>query len=227
MRYRRRRISAAGREDELHPMDDLLANGTCVDRGKITHWTVSGDDLGIMHFVTGDAAAFETALDDIDAVREYELPRVDEERGYVYLRSTLTDGAGALFRTLTQGTLVVIHPVTWHGDGTQSIRMIGSTDEIQRVIDGRPAPVECQVAALGGLEWATSAARSTLSDRQQEALESALSLGDYETPRAASVEAVATDIGCARRTAAEHLRKMESRDLHAVFRGAADRTGVG
>ncbi|MFC6975764.1 helix-turn-helix domain-containing protein [Halomicroarcula sp. GCM10025709] len=58
-----------------------------------------------------------------------------------------------------------------------------------------------------------------LSDRQREAVEAALSLGYYDIPRTATHEAVADALDCAPSTAAEHLRKAESRVLHALFDG--------
>lgn len=218
MKHVRLELTAGGRESEIHPMYDLLANAAFVDRVKTTHWNVSGDELGIMHFVYGEMAPFETALQDIDSVLEYELTQVDEDSFYAYLRSELTAPAGELFGTLTRGRLVVVHPVEWHPDGTQSIAVMGSTDEIQAVVDGLPDPVECTVREIGGLEQAAEAAKAQLSDRQQEALEQALELGYYDIPREASVEDVAEAIGCARSTAAEHLRKTESKLLHSVFR---------
>jgi iron-sulfur cluster repair di-iron protein len=80
---------AGGRESEIHPMYDLLANAAFVDRVKTTHWNVSGEELGIMHFVYGERAPFEAALEDIDSVLEYELTQVDEDSFYAYLRSEL------------------------------------------------------------------------------------------------------------------------------------------
>lgn len=211
-------LTAGGREGEIHPMYDLLANGECVDRVKTTHWNVTGEELGIMHFVYGDVVEFEARLEEIESVLEYELTEVDDESFYAYLRSVPTAAASELFGRLTQGRLVVIHPVEWHPDGTQSVPVVGSSEEIQDVVDGMPDPVECRVREIGGLEQAAEAVKGRLSDRQQEALESALELGYYDIPREASVEDVARDIGCARSTAAEHLRKTESKLLHAVFR---------
>lgn len=218
MKHVRLTLSAGGREREIHPMYDLLANGSCVDRVKTTHWNVSGDELGIMHFIHGEMDAFEDAVEEIDSVLAAELTRVDDDSFYAYLRSSLTRGSSELFGTLTQGRLVVVHPVEWHPDGTQSISVMGSPEEIQNVVDDLPDPVECTVEQIGGLEQVAEAAKAKLSDRQQEALESALTLGYYDIPRDASVEDVAADIGCARSTAAEHLRKTESKLLHAVFR---------
>lgn len=200
-------------------MYDLLANHSSVDRAKTTHWNASGGELGIMHFVYGDLTAFEAELADIDSVLDYELTRVDDDSFDAYLRCVTGDAAGDLFETLTRGRLVVVHPIEWDPDGTQSIAVVGSPGEIQAVADGVPDPVECTVREIGGLEKAAEAATAKLSDRQREALESALDLRYYDAPREASVEDVAPEIGCARSTAAEHLRKTESKLLHSVFRG--------
>lgn len=217
MKHVRLELTARGREREIHPMYDLLANGSCVDSARTTDWNVSGDELGIMHYVHGDADGFEAALEGIDAVHDYDLTRTDDDAFYAYLRCVQTEGASELFGTLTQGRLVVVHPVEWHADGTQSIAVMGSSAEIQSVVEEMPDPVECTVRRIGSIEQAAEAAKATLSDRQLEALESALALGYYEIPRAATVEDVAADIGCARSTAAEHLRKSESKVLHSVF----------
>mgnify|MGYP002276742734 CR=1 FL=1 len=58
-----------------------------------------------------------------------------------------------------------------------------------------------------------------LTDRQREAVEAGLDLGYYDVPRTTDHEAVADALGCAPSTAAEHLRKAESKLLRAVVRG--------
>jgi predicted DNA binding protein len=60
-------------------------------------------------------------------------------------------------------------------------------------------------------------AESLLTDRQREAVEAANDLGYYEIPREASQEDVAERIGCAASTAAEHLRKAETKLLRSIL----------
>ncbi|MEF8813524.1 MAG: helix-turn-helix domain-containing protein [Halovenus sp.] len=71
---------------------------------------------------------------------------------------------------------------------------------------------------IGGLEGVPGLDESRLSNRQREAVEVALELGYYETPRTANQEDVAEAMGCATSTAAEHLQKAESKILRAVLR---------
>ncbi|MFC6874642.1 helix-turn-helix domain-containing protein [Halobellus marinus] len=52
---------------------------------------------------------------------------------------------------------------------------------------------------------------TTLSDRQQEALQTAVELGYYDTPREDTHADVADELGCAPNTASEHLQKGEAK----------------
>lgn len=206
-------LTARGEERAIHPMYDLLANGDCVDSARTTHWNYSGEELGIMHFVRGSLSGFREAVAAMDPVHDHDLTRVDDATFYAYLRCGTYESTRDLFGLLTQGRLVVLHPVEWRPDGTQSLSVMGTPAEIQSVVEDIPDPVECSVREIGGLERAADAVAGTLSDRQREALE----LGYYDIPREAGVEDVAAEMGCARSTAAEHLRKTESKLLSAAF----------
>uniref|UniRef100_UPI001939C836 helix-turn-helix domain-containing protein n=1 Tax=Halobellus captivus TaxID=2592614 RepID=UPI001939C836 len=52
---------------------------------------------------------------------------------------------------------------------------------------------------------------TALTDRQREVLETARELGYYEIPRRTSVREIADELSCSKSTAANHLRKAESR----------------
>lgn len=218
MRHVRLTMSAGGREGEVHEVYDLLANAPYVERVKTTHWNVSGDALGIMHYIEGDIESFRTAIAAIDDVRDYELTEVEDDSFYAYLMSVPTEGARRIFESLTRGRLVVLHPLEWDAGGTVRLSVVGTSDEIQAAIDGMPDPVTVEVTEIGGLERAAEAVETLLSDRQREAVEAALDLGYYEIPRTASHEDVADAIDCAPSTAAEHLRKAESKLLRAALR---------
>lgn len=219
MRHVRLELTANGREEEIHPMYDLLANADCVSTARTMHWNVSGDELGIMHHVDGDLDAFESTIEAIDGVHDYDLTRVDEERFYAYLMCVVTEPASRLFGALTRGQLVVSFPIEWAADGTVSVAVIGSSEDIQAAIDAIPHPVECTVREIGGIEQASEIPEAVLTDRQRDAVVTALELGYYEIPRTASVSDVARRLGCAESTAAEHLRKSESKLLSSLFGG--------
>ena len=210
-------LDADGRDDEIHPMHDLLVNAPYVERAKTTHWNFSGEEIGIMHYVEGDQEAFSADIESIPDVHDYELTPADERNFYAYLMCETTEPARELFGTFTRGRLVVIPPMEYAPDSTVSLSLVGTPAEIQAAIDGVPDPVKVEVTEISGLETASESVEALLSDRQREAAVSALELGYYEIPREASHEDVATAIGCAPSTAAEHIRKAEAKLLRSVL----------
>lgn len=221
MKHVRLTLDAGGREAEIHPMYDLLANAEFVERAETTHVNFADDGLGIMHYVEGDREAFAAALEDIEDVHAYELTRTNESGFYAYLHCSPGGRANAMFGALYRGRLIHVPPTEYRPDGTVAVSLIGTADEIEAAIEAVEEQVDVTVDEITGVDRATGTARSLLSDRQRAALEAALELGYYEIPREASHEDVAEALGCAPSTAAEHLRKAESKVLRSVFERAA------
>lgn len=217
MKHVRLELNAGGRESEIHPMYDLLANAEFVERAKTTHWNYSSDNLGIMHYVSGDGERFAERLEEIDDVQRYDLTDVNETTFYAYLMCDLTGPARRMFDALTQGQLIVHHPIEWTEDGSSFVSVVGTSAEIQAAVEDVPDPVSVTIHRIGGIEQTTDAVEGALSNRQRVAVENALAIGYYEIPREATLEDVAEEMGCARSTAAEHLRKVEAKILTAVF----------
>ena len=218
MQHVRVAITANGREGEIHPMYDLWANAPFVERSRALQWNFTGDALGILHYAEGDAEAFEEAVAEVPQVLGYELEPAGEDAFYVYIRDATTDALGDLFGPVTSGGVVVVPPIVYHENGTVELSVFGPDAEIQAAVEQIPDPVEITVLQVGGLAGTEVAAESRLTDRQREAVETALDLGYYDVPRTASHGDVAAALECAPSTAAEHLRKAESSVLRSVFR---------
>lgn len=210
MKHLRVRITADGREAEIHPMWDVMANAPFVDRATALQWNFTGDALGILHYVVGDRETFEREIAGIEEVLAYDVARAGAGSFYVYVRDATTEALGDLFGPITQGGLVVVPPIRYHEDGTTTFSLFGPDAEIQAAIETVPGPVEVTIERITGLERAPATVETRLSERQREAIEAAVELGYYEVPREASHEDVAASIDCAPSTAAEHLRKAES-----------------
>jgi len=218
MQHVRVAITAHGREGEIHPMYGLWTNADFVGRSRALQWNFTGDALGILHYVEGDADAFEDAVADIPEVLGYELEPAGEGSFYVYIRDATTEPLGDMFGPVTSGGIVVVPPIDYRADGTVVLSVFGPDGEVQSAVERIPDPIDLTVLQVGGLAGTEVAAESRLTDRQREAVEVALDLGYYDVPRTASHEAVARELDCAPSTAAEHLRKAESAVLRSVFR---------
>jgi len=212
-------ITANGREREIHPMYGVLTGAPFVERATALQWNFTGDALGILHYVEGDADAFAAAADDVDVVVGYEIEPVDDGAFYAYVRDATTESLAELFGPTSRGGIVVVPPVVYGTDGTVTLTVFGPDEELQAAMGEIPDPIEVTVEAVGSLATSRIAPTARLTDRQREAAEAAIDLGYYDVPRTADHEAVADALDCAPSTAAEHLRKAESKLLRAVLRG--------
>lgn len=217
MKHVRVRITAGGREGEIHPMYDVWANAPFIERATAIQWNFTGDELGIFHYAVGDADAFEATVSEIPEVLEYELVPSGEDAFYVYIRDATTDALGDLFGPITMGGIIVVPPIRYHEDGMVTLSLIGPDAAVQAAIETVPSPVDVTIERIGGLDATVATVDTRLSDRQREAIHAAIDLGYYEVPREASHEDIALELDCAPSTAAEHLRKGESKLVHAVF----------
>jgi hypothetical protein len=217
MKHVRARISADGNEDEIHPMYGVLANAPYVERATALQWNFTGDALGILHYIEGDIDAYGATAEETPEVLDYELEPAGDDAFYAYVRDATTESLQEMFGPITSGGLVVVPPIVYHADGTVTLSLFGPTEELQTAIDAVPESISVDIEVVSGLSATAAAVETRLSDRQREALTTALDIGYYDIPRKASHEDVAAAIDCAPSTAAEHLRKAESKVLRAVF----------
>lgn len=218
MKHVRVTLTAAGREAEIHPVFGLLTDEPFVERATAMQWNVTDGELGILHYVEGDVAAFEAALDDVPEVIDYIVESAGEDACYAYIHDELTAMSRELWTTVAGSGVVVVPPIVYREDGTVSLSAFGPGSVIQRTVAAVEPPVEVTVEEVGGLSALGAAAETRLSNRQRAALEAGLDVGYYEVPREAGHEAVADAIDCAPSTAAEHLRKAEAKLVRSILR---------
>jgi len=217
MKYVRVRITAHGREGDIHPMYGVMTRAPFVERATAMQWNYTGDALGILHYVVGDADALEAAMQEIPEIVGYDIERIDGQSCYVYVRDATTDPLQEMFGPISSGGLVVVPPIEYESDGTVAFSIFGPEDELQNAVTDISVPVDVTIEAVGGLARTKSAVEARLTERQREAVKTAVDLGYYEIPRTATQEDIAAELNCAPSTAAEHLRKAESQVLRAQF----------
>ncbi|MFB6121666.1 MAG: helix-turn-helix domain-containing protein [Halobacteriaceae archaeon] len=218
MKHVRVRLTAHGRAGDIHPMYGVMTEAPFVERATAVQWNYTGDALGILHYVVGDADALERAMQDIPEVVGYDVERIDERSCYVYVRDATTESLREMFGPISSGGLVVVPPIEYEPDGTVLVSIFGPEDELQAAVERMDVPVDVTIEAVGGLAETTAAVEARLTDRQREVAETATELGYYDVPRTASQADVAAELDCAPSTVAEHLRKAEARLLRAQFR---------
>jgi predicted DNA binding protein len=170
--------------------------------GTSTHlYAVDGDDETF-----GDLAA-ETA-----GVVSVERARTDGAVGYVLLevRDDEVPLFGGAARAVDRSGLVVRRPLVYR-EGRISAQIVGDPAVLQATLDEAPDAVSVAVDEIRTFPGPQVNPATVLSSRQREAVEAALELGYYETPRGATHEDVAAELGCAPNTASQHLQKAEAK----------------
>ncbi len=217
MRHVRLTVTPADAGDDLPEMYRALSAAPYLDRVVGLHWNVSGDRLGLMIYAEGDVDAFREEVRAVPKVLEFEIVSVGEGEFYAYLRNELNELSHRLFSTFTRESLLVMPPLIYGGDGSVTFSIVGPAGEVQAAVQGVPDAFEVTISEVGGMGATPGLVGTLLSPRQREAVEVALAIGYYEVPRRGDYEAIAERMGCAPSTAAEHLRKAESKVLRVAF----------
>jgi len=93
----------------------------------------------------------------------------------------------------------------------QHCHHILAEDERPYRVDAAPDDLDITFDVIGQFRGESDDPATILSDRQREAVETALDLGYYEQPREATHEDVAAKLDCAPQTASDHLQKAEAK----------------
>lgn len=215
---KRIRITLDPAGDYAPPLYERLAGGApSLEQVRIVNWNVATPPTAFLLWIRGDYRQFEDELDSSRNVDEYELLPITDRECHCFLEGAVTDAARLLFENFTRGSLITVPPIECNDDGTNTFSLIGRDADIQAAVEGVPDGVGVTVEAVGGETVAPESAVGRLSPRQREAVEAALEVGYYEIPRDATTEVVARELECATATAAEHLRKAESKLIRALF----------
>lgn len=201
----------------LPPVYDYLSGGEGIERTQIVNWNVSEPPTGFLIRIDGAYDGLSDVIEESDVASDAEIIPLTDRSCYLFIEGELAPGTRALFENFTQGSLLTVPPVTINADGTSTFTLVGTESDIQAAIEGVPDPVPVAVEAVGGERVADEGVLESLTDRQQEAVRVALSIGYYEVPREATVEDVAAELDVATATAAEHLRKAESTVFSSLF----------
>ncbi|QLG50844.1 helix-turn-helix domain-containing protein [Natrinema halophilum] len=208
---KRVRITLRPRGAYAPPIYERIAGGASyLERARIVNWNVSSPPTGFLFRLEGTYRRFERELAESPMVSDYEVIPVTDRECYCFLEGDVSAAARSLFENFTRGSLMTVPPIECNDDGTNTFTIVGTETDIQSAVDGVPDGVGVTVEQVGGKRVAADSVVGRLSDRQREAVATALELGYYDVPKTATSADVARELGCATATAAEHLQKAES-----------------
>lgn len=218
-----KRVEVAVRStgEPIHPLVPFLT-GDAVERAAMVDWNAvtygdGSDESTVVLRVYADPETVREAFESEPVVDDFYLSVVDGDCCYVHVHSETARLEGATAKALTPPGVVVVPPLRYESDGWIVLALVGDDRAVQAALDRVPGEVEVDVRSVTsqGYGGATDPL-DALTDRQREAVVAATTVGYYDTPRTGDVEAVADALDCVASTAAEHLRKAESRLLSSL-----------
>lgn len=196
---------------ERNPMHTFVMEHDDLRATELWNWNRMQDIDIVLFRVVGAMEPYTAALDDAPFVVDYETARIDATSFYVYVEHETRAEDHGLREPFLEQRVLPIPPIEFSEDGTVGMELVGRSADVQAAIDSFPDSFDVRVDRIGSYEQGVSAFASLLTDRQREALAVAVDLGYYDVPRTASVDEVASELGCASSTASNHLRKAQAR----------------
>jgi hypothetical protein len=216
-------VTATPDPDRTPRVFDVFARASFVEESRLYDWNLApGGDapLATLLFeMDGDLARVRDALSDAEGVRSLDATPAGDGRfaALLVLEPAAIRLMSEVFATVTSAGIVVTTPVVYR-EGSVDARIVGTAPALQAAVGAFPSDVDVEINAIGEFDRRRDRPVSRLSERQREAVLAALDLGYYETPRQATHEDVAAELGCATNTASEHLQKAEAALLQTVLR---------
>lgn len=192
-----------------HPMHRLIDDHEAVHRSEMLEWNITSEErIALVFRVLADRDAYESALEAVTSIQEYEL--VDGQTGelYLYVQDTPSESDRELYDSFIGTDLVALPPVTFLPGRRLTLQVLGTASDVQTAVDEFPDGFDVELDAVTTIQ--PTGSHTGLTRRQREALEAANRAGYYEIPREGTVSDVADELDISTSTAGHHLRKAEA-----------------
>jgi len=202
----------------LNAADAALAATEGVVRNAILglDWRPDGDSVLLYRVESPSNERVETVLAEESDVHEYDVTHEDEGAYSVFVHTAPAEPLASLFELVERNGLLIDRPITFANEGI-AVRIVGTESALQSAMAEIPETVDIHLENTSEHAPGEQTLRTQLTERQQEAIEAALELGYYETPREVTYEEIAAALDCAPSTANELLRRAEGKLVSAVF----------
>ncbi|NHX36676.1 MULTISPECIES: helix-turn-helix domain-containing protein [Halolamina] len=220
MKYVRLRVTFSA--ETINPVHAAICDADAVDRDVLLHEDRSGPPPDtLLYHVDGDPDAFAGMLGDAPGVLEWAFTAVKDGTFYAFVEEAPPEGDEEILDALSRTGIMAVPPIEFASDRSATLTVVGTAGAIRPALEGLPGEMGMEVIRVGEYDRRRELFDSGLTGRQREAIAAAVDAGYYDSPRRGSIDDVAAALDVAPSTAAEHLRKAESRVMAAVS-GADD-----
>ena len=216
MKYVRLRVTFSAAT--INPVHEAICDSDAVERDVLLHEDRSGPDRDTrLYRVDGDPDAFAEMLRAAPGVLEWEFTAVEDGTFYAFVEEETPDRDEEILDAISQTGIMAVPPIEFDSDRTATFTLVGTAGAIRPALEELPDAMGMDVLRVGEYDRRRELFDSGLTARQREAVAAAVDAGYYDSPRRGSIEDVAASLDVAPSTAAEHLRKAESRVMAAVL----------
>jgi predicted DNA binding protein len=106
--------------------------------------------------------------------------------------------------------VVPMAPIGIDEEAGMHMTLVGEGQTLSALVEGIPDDIDTRVAEVGGYDRRHWTLAGALTDRQYQAIEVTVDLGDCRTPQAATLEDVGAALDCSAATASNLLSKAEA-----------------
>lgn len=198
----------------LRVAEDVFSPSPAITRGAVLNMRLLGDGTSLeLDYVEGDIDELVAELEDGTDCLQYEVCDRSGRQCYVYIHGRPNEQMRRLYELLGTYSLLIDLPIRFGGGSDVTVRIVGYEQGLSDAYQAFPEEIRAQttIEQVGTYLPDTPELFAQLTARQREVIEAAVAVGYYATPRTGTATDVAERVGCARSTAAEHLRNSEAR----------------
>lgn len=211
-------------DDTLPDVDGVLAGVADVERHAILDLAWGGDGaLTQLYHVTGDnIEGIERAFDAHDCVHDWEIATVghggSERDLYILVHGRTGDVVEPLY-AFADDEPILVEPPIYCEEASWRFALVGTDEAIQRAHAVGREHADIDVEGLQRFTPDRPSELGALTDRQREALETAVAIGFYDEEGGVSFDALADALDCGRSAANALLRRAEARLVTRIVEG--------
>jgi len=198
-------------EQGFHPADVALREEPAVTRKQIHYVNVlDKDTLVVLYEVQGDLRRAVEILEDRSDVFNVDI--AGDGDGVIFIHLETAEPNRSMTKILDQKEILIEYPIVYTKRGVE-IKFAGTSEAIQEATSQISDIVRTELVNRGEFQPTIEQIQETLTGRQQEILDLAVTMGYFEFPRKTNYEEIAEEAGVNQSTVAEHLQRVEAKIL--------------
>lgn len=195
----------------FHPFDRVVRSEPDLHRVAIHNMHLVGEDVGqALYEFRGDVKRLKKIMSELQCKAEYQINQTNG-RIFNFLLFEPNETIRELLSVHHDHKVFLDPPQVFTHDGDLLLTYYGTEETFHEAMAAVPDRVSLKLERKSEFQPSRDPFISTLTDSQQDILETAVELGYYDIPRETTYEEIGKELGLTAATVGEHLRKAEAK----------------